>query len=136
MEGEEILISLLVIFGGLFALAVPISKAVQAKIRENGHAQARKMFERITMAKLKVVSEAIMMGYKEDDLKSLDSRLGALIGPDEMKRLLDDTASGANQPAAQTFMDSISRGGSGKQPLSSGDLEADQTVKLAEREQQ
>jgi hypothetical protein len=139
MAGQEIAIQMLITMCGIIAVLAVVAPMVRARIREEGRDKVRKMYERITLEKLGIVREAIAMGYKDEELKSLDNRLTALIGQDEMKRLMDDDNSkDVGAADAMAFVERLINGGaeSGKPALESKDLQAVKTTLPAERERQ
>jgi hypothetical protein len=69
----------------LQTLVGPLNNRIKAGERD----RLRQMYERLALEKLDVIKTALTMGYKQDDLAELDSRLEAVIGSDAMARLLD-----------------------------------------------
>lgn len=60
------------------------------RMRYQERAAARELYERLVREKLTVIRDAIAMGYSETDLDNLDKRLAALIGEEELKKLISE----------------------------------------------
>lgn len=77
----------------LTALAIPIVailvNPMKALIKRRERAESRKLYERIVMEKLDVMKTAIAMGFSQEDLNDLDSRLEKLVGSARLRSLLD-----------------------------------------------
>jgi hypothetical protein len=78
----------------IIALIIPIVailvKPVTFRMKQAERKAARELFERIVMDKLDIIKTAVAMGYKEDELRDLDTRLEQLIGADKLAGLLDE----------------------------------------------
>lgn len=92
------------------ALTGPLTVHIKSLERE----RLRKMFERLSMEKLDVIKTAITMGYKQNDLSELDTRLEAVIGSEAMQKLLEGkniSGSGAGRSKPTVIGINIDTGG-------------------------
>jgi hypothetical protein len=77
----------------VLALSIPIIsialEPVKQRLRLAERREARQMYERLALEKLEVLKAGITMGYSQQELRELDSRLERLIGEDKLKKMLD-----------------------------------------------
>jgi hypothetical protein len=80
------------------ALLIPIIAIVLEPVKQRMKAgerrEARLAYERIAHEKLEVLKTGITMGYSQQELRELDTRLEKLIGEDQIKKLMDPSNHG------------------------------------------
>jgi hypothetical protein len=93
---QSVIMLLAFIFGwpAVLILVQQIRGQVNERQRRRERAAARRMYERVIHHKLEVIETALAMGYAQDDVRRLDSRLESLIGTDMLRTLLDSKTPG------------------------------------------
>lgn len=74
------------------AQAKPDKDVEIERIRAKDRAEARELYERIVREKLDVIKTALAMGYNQQEIDQLDTRLEKLVGSDKLKAILDGQA--------------------------------------------